>query len=91
MGSHLQHTEEILYALANANVTIKLTKCAFFTQKVRYFRQIIELCKLSIDVTTFKELKEENTPRDQQELCSFLGLCNVYRSFIRGLKIYLHH
>lgn len=82
--SHLRHVEQILSALHKANVTIKLGKCAFFTQKVRYLGHIIEPGKLSIDETVTKALKEAEQPRNKQELRSFLGLCNVYRRFVPG-------
>lgn len=45
---------------------------------------IIESYKLSIDDTSVKSLEEENQPRNQRELSSFLVLCNVYRRSVRG-------
>lgn len=49
MKYHLKNVEEILSTLAIYNIKIELTKCEYFTQKVRYFGQILDPVKLSID------------------------------------------
>lgn len=84
MESHLKHVDENLSELAKSNITFKLNKCVFFTQKVRYLGHIIHPGKLSIDEMTVNALKEESSPLILRELRSFLGLRNIYRRFSRG-------
>lgn len=43
---------------------------------------IIEQKNLSIDETTFKELKEENHSRNKSYFNSFAGICNVYSRLV---------
>lgn len=77
MESHFQHVEEIFISLDKVNITIKLTKCGFFTQKVCFLRQIIEQVKLSIDAKTFRALKEKKLPTKSAGI-EFLP-CFMYR------------
>ena len=80
--SHLHHLSQILKALHRAGVTIKLSKCTFFKDSVKYLGHIIRPGTLEIDTIRTKALKEAKHPRNKTELRSFLGLCNVYRRFV---------
>ena len=79
---HLRHVEEVLSTLHKAGVTLKLPKCEFFTDKVKYLGHVIKPGKLEIDATSTAALKQMEHPSTQTELRSFLGLCNVYRRFV---------
>ena len=63
-------------------MTLKLAKCTFFTDEVRYLGHVIRPGTLSVDEIDTKALREVAIPRTQSELRSFLGLCNVYRRFV---------
>ena len=80
---HVKHVREVLQALHEAGVTLKLRKCEFFKRSVRYLGHIISPGKLEIDLARTKALLEATHPTNQSELRSFLGCCNVYRRFIR--------
>ena len=82
--SHLRHLDEVLHALQLAGVTLKLAKCNFFTDTVHYLGHVIRPGTLSIDEVVTKALREVAIPTTQTELRSFLGLCNVYRRFVRN-------
>ena len=84
--SHFQHVEEVLAALSRANITLKLKNCDFFTTKIRYLGHIIEPARLSIDDAVVAPLKEAQHPKSKAELCAFLGLCNVYRHFVKDFS-----
>ena len=83
MDDHVGHVREVLTALRDAGVTLKLKKCEFFKDTVRYLGHIIRPGRLEVDLARVAALKEAEHPRTQTELRSFLGLCNVYRRFIR--------
>ena len=80
---HVEHVREVLNALHEAGVTLKLRKCEFFKKSVRYLGHVISPGKLEIDKARTKALLEATHPTNQSELRSFLGCCNVYRRFIR--------
>ena len=82
METHICHVDEVLGALQSAGVTLKLEKCAFFTQEVHYLAHIIRPGTLSIDEVVTKALCEIAIPTTQTGIRSFLGLCNVYRRFV---------
>ncbi|CAN8076686.1 unnamed protein product [Agarophyton chilense] len=82
MDKHLTHVRDIMTTLRDAGVTLKLKKCDFFTDKVKYLGHVIRLGLVTIEETCVKSLKEAKEPRTQTELRSFLGLANVYRRFI---------
>lgn len=79
---HLKHVEEILSCLNDAGITLKLKKCEFFTNNVHYLGYKIHPGQLEIDKAVTAALKEAKHPRDQTELKSLLGLCNVHRWFV---------
>lgn len=82
MNNHFEHVQEVLTILQQAGVSLKLEKCKFFTSKVAYLGHVITPGKLSIDKVHVVALERAIPPRNQSELRSFLGFCNVYRRFV---------
>ena len=82
--NHLRHVEQVLSAMNCAGVTLKLSKCSFFTDRVKYLRHIIKPGCLEIDTAHVKSLREAKPPKTKKELRSFLGVCNVYRRFVKN-------
>ena len=81
---HIQHVDAILSTLQKAGVSLKLKKCSFFTKEVRYLGHIIRSGSLSVDETSTASLREAVRPETQSEVRSFMGMCNVYRRFVKG-------
>ena len=82
MESHFAHVEDILKALGQAGITLKLSKCSFFTDTVKYLGHVIKPGTLQVDEVATMALKKASSPKTQTQLRSFLGLCNVYRRFV---------
>ena len=82
MESHFAHVEEILKALCQAGITLKPSKCSFFTHTVKYLGHVIKPGTLQVDEVATMALKKASSPKTQTQLRSFLGLCNVYRRFL---------
>ena len=79
---HIQHVDAILSALKAAGVSLKLKKCSFFTDKVKYLGHIIRPGTLELDPASTASLRKALPPRNQSEVRSFLGMCNVFKRFI---------
>ena len=84
MDDHVKHVREVLTALRDAGVTLKLKNCEFFKDSVRYLGHVIRPGRLEVDLARIAALNKAQHPRNHTELRSFLGLCNVYRRFIRN-------
>ena len=84
---HIRHVDEILTTLTEANITLKISKCRFFSDTVEYLGHLIKPGQLQIDDTNTKSLKEAKPPTTKSELRSFLGLSNVYRRFIKKFAV----
>ena len=84
---HLSHVEAVLDTLHRAGVTLKLKKCEFFTDKVKYLGHIIRPGQLEINQAHTAALANMQHPTNQSELRSFMGLCNVYRRFIPNFSL----
>jgi len=73
---HIQHVDEILFALSEAGVTLKISKCRFFTRKVEYLGHFISPGSLEADTTNVKCLRDAVPPTTKSEVRSFLGMAN---------------
>eukprot|EP00171_Calliarthron_tuberculosum_P023134 IDg23134t1 len=81
---HLVHLDQVLTALKGAGVTLHLRKCEFFTDRIKYLGHIIRPGTLEVEEAATRCLKNVRQPTTPTELRSFLGLCNVYRRFVRS-------
>lgn len=68
--------------MQHAGVTLKISKCEWFADSVKYLGHIVRTCTLEMDHATMASLGKTKHSRTQPELCAFLGLCNVYRRFV---------
>ena len=82
--SHLRHLDEVLTLLREAGVTIKLSKCFFFEDKVDYLGHVISPGRLSVAAKNKDAIRDAVFPRTLTQVRSFLGACNVYRRFVKG-------
>ena len=81
---HLRHLDQVLTTLRSAGVSLKLSKSAFFQRSVEYLGLRIRPGKLEILPQNVEALKKCEFPKTQTEMRSYLGLCNVYRRFVKG-------
>ena len=81
---HIIHVRQVLGMLRAAGVSLKLRKCAFFKPSVDYLGHVIRPGKLEVASKMTDALKKALPPTNQTELRSFIGMCNVYRRFIKN-------
>ena len=81
---HLAHAREVLRLLRDAGVSLKLSKCAFFDTSVTYLGHVIRPSRLEVERGNVVAIERARLPQNQTELRSLLGMCNVYRRFVKG-------
>jgi len=87
VDEHIRHLREVLLLLEKAGVSLKPSKCHLFQQEVEYLGSVVRPGQLPVNQNNIKILAQALPPRNQTELKSFPGMCNVYRRFI---KAYAH-
>jgi len=79
----IRHLREVLLLLEKAGVSLKPSKRHLSQQKVEYLGQVVRPGQLLVNQKNIKSLAQALPLRNQTELKSFLGMCNVYRRFIK--------
>jgi len=82
-GEHVEHLREVFAALRGAGVSLKAKKCHLFQEEVGYLGHIVGRGQLQVQDKNIRGLKEASPPRCKKNLRSFLGMCNVYRRFVK--------
>eukprot|EP00171_Calliarthron_tuberculosum_P022928 IDg22928t1 len=65
---HITHLDEVLTALGRAGISLKLHKCAFFTDTVKYLGHRIRPGTLEIEMALTASLRQLRQPRTPTEL-----------------------
>lgn len=81
---HIDQARRVLWLLYEASVTIKLRKCKFVAKMIDYLCHFMRPGRLELPENTINVVKKLKHPTTQTELCSFLGLCNMYRRFVHN-------
>ena len=79
---HIVHVDEILSVLEKAGMKLKLRKCEFFVEKIKYLGHVVRPGTLEVDAERTTSLEHVRYPQTQTQLRSFLGLRSVYRRFV---------
>jgi hypothetical protein len=80
----MAHLDAVLHCIYRVGLTLNLNKCHFFKDTVDYLGHVIRPGQLSVVEKNTVALKDMTHPTTQTDLRSFLGLCNVYRRFVKG-------
>ena len=80
--THIKDVDKILGTLRRSGISLKLRKCEWCTDTVKYLGHVIKPGRLTMNEAHTKSLRDVQHPTTLTELRSFLGLCNVYRRFV---------
>lgn len=80
---HVGHLREVFEALQGAGLSLKAKKCHFFQEEVEYLGHVVGRGHLKVQDKNIRGLEEASPPRCKKDLRSFLGMCNVYRRFVK--------
>ena len=81
---HLSHIRMVLKKLKSANLSMKKSKCKFFSKEIQYLGHILSttgIRPLPSKMYAIQHMKPPTTPKQVQ---AFLGLVGYYRKFIKG-------
>ena len=81
---HLAHICIMFEKLKTANLSMKKSKCNFFSKEIQYLGHILSatgICPLPSKTHAIQNMNPPTTPK---QVRAFLGLVGYYRKFIRG-------
>ena len=87
---HLHNLEAVLQKLREQGLRVRKEKCEFLQPSVEYLGHKIDAKGLHALESKLEAITKAPTPRNVQELRSFLGLLNYYGRFIPNLASILH-
>ena len=73
----------VLTRLREAGVTLNLEKCTWFFDKVEYLGHFVGPGQLHVHNKNVDALKHASFLTTKNQLTSFLGMCSVYRLFVK--------
>jgi hypothetical protein len=76
---HLVHLRQVLGVLRQHRFKVKLPKCEFLQQQVKFLGWIVSGAGVAADPAAVKAIQEWPVPTSLTQLRSFLGLCNRLR------------
>lgn len=81
---HTEHVQCILECLRKHNLHVKLEKCVFHINTIKYIRLIVSPTGIAMDPSKTKVIADWPVPRTVKEVQSFLGFANFYHHFINN-------
>ena len=86
MAEHILIINQVLQILHNNDLYLKPKKCKFYKEKLNYLGFIISKDHVAIEDSKVDAIRDWPTSRTVHNICSFLGLGNLYRRFIKKIS-----
>ena len=83
---HLQHLKIVMQRLRDHNLLVKLKKCEFFKDNLKFLGHLVGKDGIQVDPDKVKVVSAWPEPQTPGEVRSFLGLANYFRKFIQGFS-----
>jgi hypothetical protein len=84
LEEHTSRLRTVLQRFREAGLKLSPEKCTFLKQEVEYLGHVVNKEGIQPSTTKIAKIKNWPTPRNPEELRSFLGLCGYYRRHIRN-------
>ena len=81
---HLEHIKTVFEKLHHAKLSMKLSKCHFFTQEIQYLGHILGTEGIKPVPAKTEAIRAMHLPVNLKQVCAFLGLVGYHRKFIRN-------
>ncbi|KAL0421115.1 UNVERIFIED_CONTAM: Transposon Tf2-11 polyprotein [Sesamum latifolium] len=84
LAEHVEHLRQVLARLHEYKLYAKVSKCSFAQETISFLGHIVERGRIRMDPKKVQAIEEWQPPSDVHDLCSFLGLANYYRRFVKS-------
>ena len=81
---HLEHIKTVFEKLCHAKLSMKLSKCHFFTKEIQYLGHILGMEGIKPVPAKTEAIRAMHTPVNPKQVHTFLGLVGYYRKFIKN-------
>ena len=81
---HLSHIRMVFEKLKSANLSMKKSKCSFFSKEIQYLGHILSAMGIRPLPSKTHAIQHMNPPTTPKQVRAFLGLLGYYRKFIKG-------
>ena len=81
---HLSHIHMVFEKLKAANVSMKKSKCSFFSKEIQYLGHILSTTGIRPLPSKTHAIQHMNPPTTPKQVRAFLRLVGYYRKFIKG-------
>lgn len=86
---HIEHIEKVLKAIINEGFRLKLKKCTFAAESIKYLGHIIENNTVKPMKDNLISIQNFPIPKTQKNIRQFLGKVNFYHEYIPKSSILL--
>ena len=76
------HIKQVFKKLRNAHLSMKLSKCDFFTKEIQYLGHILSTNCIRPLPSKTQAINKMHPLKTPKQVCTFLGLGGYYRKFI---------
>ena len=83
-GEHLQHIKTVFEKLHHAKLSMKLSKCHFFSKEIQYLRHILGIEGIRPVPAKTEAIKAMHLSVNPKQVRVFLGLVGYYRRLIKN-------
>jgi len=84
---HCEHLAENFDRFRQAKLRLNPSKCNFALPKVVYLGNVLSKKGISVDDSKVSVIRTHPVPQNVSQLCSFLGIANYCRRFIKKIPL----
>ena len=88
---HLSHICMVFEKLRTANLSMKKSKCNFFSKEIQYLGHILSATGIQLLPSKTQAIQCMNPPTSPKQVRAFLGLVGYYRKFIKNFAKIAKH
>ena len=81
---HLDHLQHVFHKLLQAELTMKLSKCHFFTKEIKYLGHVLSTTGIKTLPSKTAAIKLMNPPKNAKQVRTFLRLLIYYCKLIKN-------
>ena len=81
---HRSHIRKVFEKLQSAKLSMKLSKCNFFSNEFQYLGHILSTKGIHPLPSKMQAIQKMHPPTTPKQVCAFLGLVGSYRKFIKN-------